>query len=525
MSYEFRMPEIGEGVMEGEIVEWLIAEGAQVEADQPVLSVLTDKATVEIAAPQAGIVAELRGAAGDMVEVGNVIAVFTEVGGKVEAKPAPASNAQAIVDEAPAKGTEFQFPLPEIGEGVMEGEVVEWHVAVGDQLIEDQPLISVLTDKATVEITSPINGVVRKLHAQAGDIIEVGHVLATFESSEGLTQTVDAPKATVVEPLREEPKVAAAANAVDPASNPSISAFGTPLATPAVRRLASKMGIDLSHVRGSGPHHRITRSDVESFTASPATQATPTATPAAGQAPVSLPRTEADKRVAIKGLRKAIYTNMTKAKQIVPHFTYVEEIEMDRMVAMRAGIKDLAAEEGAKLSYLPFIAKAISLSIRKFPIMNVSVDDAAMEILYKDEINIGIATSTEHGLMVPVVKDADKKTVVQLAKEIEELAGRARARKSSPADLSDGTFTITSLGRLGGLLATPIINHPEVAIFGVHNMVDRAVVRDGQIVIRKMMNVAVAFDHRVVDGDVGAAFTQEVKTYLENPDKFLLHLA
>lgn len=518
MSFEFRLPDIGEGVMEGEIVEWLVAAGDSVQADQPIVSVLTDKATVEIAAPQNGTLQEIRGAAGDVINVGDILAIFGQGSAppKTE-KAAPASNAQTV--SAPASES-FEFPLPEIGEGVMEGEIVEWLVAEGATVQEDQPLVSILTDKATVEITAPVKGKVLKLHAAAGDVVEVGHTLATFSGSSGISDSQKL--ATPTSASTPSPKPVAVRQPVAPSDNPSISAFGTPLATPAVRRMASRLGIDLAQVRGSGPNHRITRADVDAFTATGAVAAL--APEPATAKPTAIAPAVGDRREPIKGMRKAIYTNMSKSKRTVPHFTYVEEIEMDRMVAMRAGLKEAAAADGVKLTYLPFIAKAIALTIKKFPIMNASVDDDAMEIVYHGSINIGIATATENGLMVPVVKNVDQKTVLTLAQEIEGLAARARSRKSSPADLSDGTITITSLGRLGGLLATPIINHPEVAIFGIHNMVDRAVVRDGQIVIRKMMNVAVAFDHRVVDGDVGAAFTQEVKSYLENPDKFLLAL-
>ncbi|MCB1043190.1 MAG: 2-oxo acid dehydrogenase subunit E2 [Acidobacteria bacterium] len=523
MSFEFKLPEIGEGVMEGEIVEWHVAVGDQVAADQPLVSVLTDKATVEIAAPDAGTIQAIHGQPGDVVEVGSTIAVFGDSGAAPAApsKPAPQSNAQTTKREAAASS--FSFPLPEIGEGVMEGEIVEWYVGVGDAIAEDQPLVSVLTDKATVEIPAPVSGTIVSLAASPGDIVAVGAELAVF-SGAGVS---DQPAA---QPAREPAPVVAPATrpAMVAGENPSVSAFGTPLATPAVRRLAGQLGVDLHQIVGSGPHHRITRSDVESFKATPAAKPAPVATTAVETAPsfapTSIAPSQGETREPIKGLRKAIHANMAKSKRIVPHFTYVEEVEMDRLVALRNGLKDDAAASGVKLSYLPFIAKAIALSIRKYPIMNASVDDAAMEVVFKHDINLGIATATEHGLMVPVVKHADQKTVLEIAADVDALAARARARKSSPADLSDGTFTITSLGRLGGLLATPIINHPEVAIFGVHNIVDRAVVRNGQIVIRKMMNVAVSFDHRVVDGDVGASFTQEVKSYLENPDKFLLSL-
>ncbi len=215
---------------------------------------------------------------------------------------------------------------------------------------------------------------------------------------------------------------------------------------------------------------------------------------------------------------------MTRSKSIVPHFTYVDEVEMDALVDLRGRLKDEAAAQGVKLNYLPFIAKALTLALKKFPILNSSVDDVAGEIVYKQTYNLGIATATPNGLSVPVVKEADRKSILQLAEEIATVTDRARKLKSTMDDISGGTFTITSLGRIGGLLATPIINYPEVGILGIHNLQERAVVRDGQIVIRKMMNLSLSCDHRVVDGDVAATFVQDVKAYLEEPGKLMLQM-
>ncbi|MCB1052881.1 MAG: 2-oxo acid dehydrogenase subunit E2 [Acidobacteria bacterium] len=520
---EFKLPDIGEGVMEGEIIEWHIQPGDQVQEDQPLVSVLTDKATVEIAAPKAGSIEKILVAPGDVVKVGQVLLHFSgasAAAAKTNDSPAPAPATNAQTQSPSGSGQEILFPLPEIGEGVMEGELVEWHVAAGAQVHADQPILSMLTDKATVEITAPADGTVVAILAQPGDVVKVGGALMRFKTESTGIKAAEAPKAeskpAPTQAATAAPKTTPTTSA--PKDNPSISAFGTPLATPAVRRLASQKGIDLAQVVGSGPHHRITREDVEQFGTRPSTPSAPAA------AKHSVPVSEGETREKIRGLRKAIYLNMAKAKQTVPHFTYVEEIEMDKLVALRDTLKMEAEQAGAKLTYLPFIAKACALAFKKFPIINASVDDVNEEIVFKHDVNIGIATATQAGLMVPVVQDVKHKTVIQIGKEIAELSDRARSRKSSPADLAGGTFTITSLGKLGGLLATPIINHPEVAIFGVHNIVDRAVVRDGQIVIRKMMNVAVAFDHRVIDGDVGAAFVQEVKGYLEEPNRFLLHL-
>ncbi len=537
MAHEFKLPEIGEGVIEGEIVEWHVKPGDEVQPDTQLVAVLTDKATVEITADFHGVIDAVRGEGGDIVEVGSVLLTWRDVGAVAApaAEPAaPQNGAQAQVGVA---GTVTEFQLPEIGEGVMEGEIVEWHVKVGDQVMHDQPIVAVLTDKASVEITAPHDCEILSTVGEPGDIIEVGQVIMTYSAKEGVVVAQPAAQAAGTAAAGSgaaAPSVAAPAAfvaEVDPGQNPSISAFGTPLATPAVRRLAAASGIDLSRVKGSGPNHRITRADVERVVsaAKSADQAAPakaapakTALAAPAPTPVAIPAGDGEHREKIRGLRKAIFQQMAKSKRHIPHFTYVDEIEMDRLIDIRNQLKPLAAQQDIKLTFLPFIVKAVVLALKKFPMMNASIDEEAGELVYKQYYNLGIATATPSGLTVPVLKGCDQKTVLQLAKEMVEITDRARKQRSTMEDISGGTFTITSLGRLGGLLATPIINHPEVGILGIHNMQERAVVRDGQIVVRNMMNISLSFDHRVIDGDVGATFAQEVKQYLECPSKLML---
>jgi len=530
MAHEFVLPEIGEGVVEGEIVEWHVSVGDAVGPDQQLVSVLTDKATVEIASDFAGTVTELVGEAGDVVAVGSALVRYDETAGATEEEPDREEPAAASA----APGEVADFVLPEIGEGVVEGEIVEWHVSVGDEVQPDQQLVSVLTDKATVEIASDFAGTITELVGEAGDVVAVGSALVRYSGGAAAPQRKSEPAREAPAPAAraEEPvPVVAGSGEVDPSENPSISAFGTPLATPAVRRMATEKGVDLRRVRGSGPNNRITRDDVSRVLSAPASAATdprtpPTAqpTPVSEPEPAALPRRERETREKLRGLRKVIHAGMTRAKRTVPHFTYVEEIEMDAMVAMRGRLKQAAEEAGVKLTYLPFVAKAIVAALKKFPILNASVDDTTGEIVYKHYYNIGIATATENGLTVPVVKDVDRHTVLEVADAIHAVTARARQMKSTREDISDGTFTITSLGRIGGLFATPIINYPEVGILGIHNLQERAVVRDGAIVIRQMMNLSLSCDHRVVDGDVAANFVQEVKRFLEEPGRLMLQM-
>lgn len=530
MALEFKLPEIGEGVVEGEIVEWHVAVGDAVSPDQPLLSVLTDKATVEIASSFSGVIQSLKFEGGDVAEVDAVLLTYGEAGEEapVAVPEAPKNAGQAKVANQQGQGSLVEFPLPEIGEGVVEGELVEWMVAVGDHVSADQPILAIQTDKATVDITMPVDGTIVELRGEPGEMLVVGDVIMTMNSNEG-TPASAAPVVTEdAEPIVVAAPVAAK-TAVSPEDNPSISAFGTPLATPAVRRLAASKGIDLSQIVGSGPNHRITREDVDQFVAQPASTATTKTTTAPAPKPAPAPvavsaHPEAETREKIRGLRKAIHTSMTRSKGTIPHFTYVDEVEMDKLIAMRKSLKVDADAMGVKLTYLPFIVKAVVTSLKKFPILNASVDDTTDEIVYKNYYNMGIATATPAGLTVPVLKDADRKPILQIAKEIAELSDRARNKRSTMDDVTGGTFTITSLGRLGGLFATPIINHPEVGILGIHNLQERAVVRNGEIVVRQMMNISVSFDHRIVDGDVGATFAQEVKNFLEEPGRLLLHM-
>lgn len=535
MAHEFKLPEIGEGVIEGEIVEWHVKPGDEVQPDAQLVAVLTDKATVEITADFHGVIEGVRGEGGDIIEVGSVLLTWREVGAVAAPVAEPAAPQNAAQAQAGVAGTVTEFQLPEIGEGVMEGEIVEWHVKVGDHVMHDQPIVAVLTDKASVEITAPHDCEILSTVGEPGDIIEVGQVIMTYSAKDGVV--VAQPVAQAAQPAAASTVSAASAAPaafvaeVDPSQNPSMSAFGTPLATPAVRRLAAASGIDLSRVKGSGPNHRITRADVERVVsaAKSADQVAPAkAAPAKAvlaapaPTPVAIPAGAGEHREKIRGLRKAIFQQMAKSKRHIPHFTYVDEIEMDRLIDIRNQLKPLAAEQDIKLTFLPFIVKAVVLALKKFPMMNASIDEEAGELVYKQYYNLGIATATPGGLTVPVLKACDQKTVLQLAKEMVEITDRARKQRSTMDDISGGTFTITSLGRLGGLLATPIINHPEVGILGIHNMQERAVVRNGQIVVRNMMNISLSFDHRVIDGDVGATFAQEVKQYLECPSKLML---
>jgi len=399
----------------------------------------------------------------------------------------------------------YDFKLPDIGEGVVEGEIVKWLVREGDPVAEDQPLVEVMTDKATVTIPSPKRGRVVRTHGKEGEIAKVHQPLVTLELEGG---------ASAPEAARPSAPVPAAAAAPAPsAPAPVGNGNGKVLATPVTRRMAREHGLSLSAIEGSGPQGRVTKADVLAAMASPA------AAPARAA--------KGDQRMPLKGLRRKIAEKMVRSKHTAAHFTFVEEVDCTELVRVRSRVNEALAAQGdsAKLSFLPFICKALVAALRKYPSLNANMDEATQELVVRGGYNFGIAASTEEGLTVPVVKDVDRLSLRALGDEIARLANAARERRLKMEELSGGTFTITSLGQKGGLFATPIINHPEVAILGVHRMRKRPVVVDDQIVVREMMNVSLSFDHRVIDGAVGADFTYELIRYLEQPELLFVELA
>ena len=395
-----------------------------------------------------------------------------------------------------------EFKLPDIGEGVHEGEVVKWFVKEGDAVKENDPIVEVMTDKVTVQIPSPVTGKILQLRAKEGEVVKVGNTLVVFgEAGETAPPRPETTRPTTAPP----PPIM---TVMPPAPGPT----GEVLAAPAVRRLAKELNVNLAAIRGSGPQGRLKEDDVRKAAQSPPRVTAAVAPPAAAIAP-----TGTEQRIPIHGLRKRIFEKMAKSNVTAAHFTYVEEVDMTQLVHLRDHLKPTAERKGVKLTFLPFFVKAVLAALVEFPTLNSSVDDERGEIVVKRYFNIGIATATDEGLTVTVVHEADKKSLWDLAKEIDRLAAAARDKKLSLQDVQGSTFTITSLGKDGGILATPIINWPEVAILGVHKIEKRPVVRDDQIAIREMMYLSCSFDHRVIDGHVGAAFVQSVRNFLEHP--------
>jgi 2-oxoisovalerate dehydrogenase E2 component (dihydrolipoyl transacylase) len=430
--------------------------------------------------------------------------------------------------------------MPDIGEGIAEVEIVEWRVKPGDNVVEDQILADVMTDKATVEIPSPVHGTVTALGGTVGQTLPVGAELIRLEiegagnaKAEAPTAqqprepaTADvveqgaatAPAAMVPQPTRNAPAASAPAQAppsrpsrAPAAGVPALRAAGEkPLAAPAVRQRAWDMGIDLKYVGGSGPAGRIMHADLDAYVSG--RQIGFHAGADSRYAELS-----GEEAVPVIGLRRRIAEKMQMAKRQIPHFTYVEEVDVTELEALRAQLNQRYGDERARLTILPLLMRAVVLAVRKFPQVNARFDDEAGVVTRFNPVHIGIATQTDAGLMVPVVRNAEARDPWESALEVTRLAEAARHGKALREELSGSTITITSLGPLGGIVTTPVINHPEVAIVGVNRIVDRPVVRNGGLVARKMMNLSSSFDHRVIDGMDAAEFVQTIRGYLECP--------
>lgn len=410
----------------------------------------------------------------------------------------------------------YEFRLPDIGEGLHEAEILQWFVKVGDVVAKDQPVVEVQTDKAAVEIATPVGGTVLRLGGDAGGIVKVGEILIAVATADQVETT------GVIGAATTDKKV---------------------LAAPAVRKLARELGVDLTQVQPSDSRGHVAKMDVEEF-AKRGRKEVPTMQPAPSLAksPVSVPvvplgvppaesrfsqlidyAEDGERRQPINGLRKRIYDHMTQSLAAVAQATAFDEMDVTRVVDMRERLVPFAKRQSIKLTYMAFFIKGITLVLKEAPIFNAIVDERKLEIVYKKEINIGVATATADGLLVPVIRNADQKSVFTLAHELEDLAQRARDRKLLSAELSDSTFTISSTGAKGPSFATPILNYPEVAILGVHKIAKKPVVMpDDSIVPRHMMGISLTFDHRIIDGEPVGQFMYRFKEIMENPELLMV---
>jgi pyruvate dehydrogenase E2 component (dihydrolipoamide acetyltransferase)/2-oxoisovalerate dehydrogenase E2 component (dihydrolipoyl transacylase) len=407
----------------------------------------------------------------------------------------------------------MDFALPELGEGVYEAEAIRWLVKPGDVVKRGQPLLEVMTDKATMEVPAPFAGTITELKAEPGARLNVGQAILAYQG-DGVAKAEPVVAATSQRPAQAAvaEKVAAAVAG----NGPSVGPAG-PVAAPSIRHLARKLGIDLRRIRGTGPAGRILLDDLTPHLSAPAAPA--------AQKPAEPPADygKAGTRIKLQGLRRLIAEHMVDAKRRVPHYSYVDECDVTEMVRLRTGLREACAKNGIKLTYLPFFVKAVAEALKEIPLINSSLDENAGEIVLHDKYHIGVAVATPGGLIVPVVRDVDRKDLFAVASDVERLGLEGKSGRARREDLKGGTFTVTSVGGIGGLISTPIINHPEVGIMGVGKVIRRPVYDEhGQLRPADLVYLSFSFDHRVVDGAVGAAFGNAVKRRLEHPAALLV---
>ncbi|WP_310828888.1 2-oxo acid dehydrogenase subunit E2 [Paenibacillus pedocola] len=554
-KFEYRFPELGEGLHEGEIIKMHIKAGDKVTDDDIVMEVQNDKAVVEVPCPVNGTVLEVFTKDGQVCRVGEVVAIIDAEGDVPEQEPshaepqstqeADAAKGGADTTSSPATSSpatggavNFEYRFPELGEGLHEGEIIKMHIKVGDKVTDDDIVMEVQNDKAVVEVPCPVNGTVLEVRVKDGQVCRVGEVVAIIAAEGEVPQQegghAEAPAA------QEAAPAPAAAQAAAPAPNRDI------LATPSVRKFARDQSVDISKVNGSGKNGKITHEDVEAFlkggsaapaavpaAAAPAASAAAATAPAAAAAPAAKAAAPAaasgnvsleEERVPFKGIRKAIANAMVKSAYTAPHVTIMDEVDVTELVAFRARMKPVAEKKGVKVTYLPFIVKALVAASRQFPALNAMIDEATNEIVYKKYYNIGIATDTDNGLIVPVIKDADRKSIWMIASAITDLAVRGRDGKLAPNEMKGSTISISNIGSAGGMFFTPIINFPEVAILGTGRITEKPVVKNGEIVAAPVMALSLSFDHRIIDGATAQNFMNYIKTLLANPDMLVMEV-
>ncbi|MBU5363626.1 dihydrolipoyllysine-residue acetyltransferase [Enterococcus raffinosus] len=550
MAYQFKLPDIGEGIAEGEIVKWFVKAGDTINEDDTLLEVQNDKSVEEIPSPVTGTIKKIIVDEGTVANVGDVL-VEIDAPGHEDNEGDSGVAAESQTPEAPAAeptvesgsgessssnagGGVFQFKLPDIGEGIAEGEIVKWFVKSGDKIEEDDTLLEVQNDKSVEEIPSPVTGTIKKIIVDEGTVANVGDVLVE----------IDAPGHNDSSASSSESSAPAEASKTEEKGNSSVVEASNPdkrvLAMPSVRQYAREKDVDITQVTATGKGGRIVKEDIDTFVSgggqsAPAkseAQATDTAAaissaPAAKAEKPAQPFTsnmgEMETREKLTPTRKAIAKAMVNSKHTAPHVTLHDEVEVSKLWDHRKKFKQVALDNGTKLTFLPYVVKALTATVKKYPVLNASIDDAAQEIVYKNYYNIGIATDTDHGLYVPNVKNADTKGMFKIADEINEKAALAHDGKLAADDMRNGTITISNIGSVGGGWFTPVINYPEVAILGVGTIAQQPIVNDeGELAVGRVMKLSLSFDHRIVDGATAQKAMNNIKRLLADPELLLM---
>lgn len=551
MTTEFILPDIGEGIVECELLEWLVAEGDTIVEDQPVAEVMTDKAVVQIPAMHDGVVEKLHYAKGDIAKVHEPLFAMAVKGSDVairqdssQSEATASTETSLLVSSEPvahlvksnASGTLIDFILPDIGEGIVECELVEWLVAEGDVVEEDQPVADVMTDKALVQIPAKDSGTIVKLFYAKGEIAIVHQPLYQIEvqseqnSAESTSHNTDASVSHITDASQSQPVQTTSPNSsTKPVVSDEPVRQGKALASPAVRRLAREANIDIALVPGSGKKGRVLKDDIHTYldgannasasakapnTVQSATQSS-TAQSAASMVSASVGNTRVE---AIRGVKAAMAKQMSQSVFTIPHFSVSEEIEMDALIALRKQLKPQFENQDVKLTFMPIFIKALSMALKQFPIINAQVNDDCTQVTYFDDHNIGMAVDSKIGLLVPNIKQVQTKSLFEVAQDVNRIVAQAREGRLSQDDLKGGTISISNIGVLGGTTATPVINKPEAAIVALGKMqrLPRFDESDNVKAVN-IMTVSWSGDHRIIDGATMVRFNNLWKSYLENP--------
>jgi len=561
MTIEFILPDIGEGIVECELLEWLVSEGEHIEEDQPVAEVMTDKATVQIPAMHAGTVEKLHYAVGEIAKVHEPLFAMQPddadvVSDNQDSVNEPSEDASNTISDSntnlpqseSAQGIVEDFILPDIGEGIVECEIVKWNVSEGDQIEEDQAVVEVMTDKAVVEIPAKNAGVVHKLYHAQGDIAKVHTPLfALLVAGEGAaadsnqqaavvgTSTVSAQSGDATGQQKASSKDKRTAD-ITPSKfkegeyEPPVVIEGKVLASPAVRRVAREHNIDLSGLTGSGKKGRILKADVIALKANNSNakgkELNETSTATAQSSTVTPTSTSGGVRVEkVRGIQAAMAKQMSASVYTIPHFTVSDEVVMDNLIALRKMLKPEFEAKDIKLSFMPFFVKALSLALTEFPVINSQLNDDASELTYFDDHNIGFAVDSKIGLLVPNIKGVQNLSLLDIALQMQEIINQAREGRIAGEHLKGGTISISNIGAIGGITATPVINKPEAAIvaLGKTQKLPRFD-EQGNVFAQHIMAVNWSGDHRIIDGATMVKFNNLWMSYLTQPEKMLMHL-
>ena len=537
MSYIFKMPAVGEGIAEGEIVSWNIAVGDVVAEDDTLLEIQNDKLVQEVPSPIAGTLTKILVEEGTVANVGQPLAEFDAPGYEntealtksvAETTSTPESPAMEAKAETVTTNSNYVVKLPNVGEGIMEGEIVSWAVAVGDTIEEDETLLEVQNDKLVQDVPSPVTGVIVNILVEAGTVATVGDAIVEIAVEGHVSEEAPAQ-------VTETKEAAPVAKAIGKDGSSMVG--NIVLALPSVRQYARDKGIEITEVSGSGRHGHITLADVDAFMSAPAevVQTATTEAPAkaaatkvekskiTAPAAQAIASTDGTTREKMSPTRRAIAKAMVNSKAHAPHVTLFEEVEVSKLMDHRKKFKDVAAQQDIKLTFLAYMAKAVVSVMRKYPLLNSRVDETTDEIVYKNYFNLGIAVDTDHGLYVPNIKDADRKGIFTVAKEITDLAAKAHEGTLTGPEMRDGSSTISNIGSAWGMWFTPIINYPEVAIFGMGRIEKKPVVlEDGTLGVGSVLHLSMSFDHRIIDGAYAQNAMNELKRLLADPELLLM---